>query len=279
MVVVAALTAGLLINSSGSRPTSADPYQQGPDPTAQSVQAAQGSFPITRMAVPTGNGFGGGVVYYPTSSGQGRYGGIAISPGALSTADAVGWYGSLLASNGFVVIAINTNGLFDPPAARGGELLAALRYLTQTSPARAEVDPGRLGVMGHSLGGGGVLEAEVNDPALKAAIPMNEWDVTTNLSNVRVPTMLLGSQLDTDAADSTFSWPAYNNLPSGVDKQYLELAGGNHLSMLSPNAVVGKYVVSWMKRFLDDDTRYEQFLCPIAYDSALDQHLGTCPLI
>ena len=39
----------------------------------------------------------------------------------------------------------------------------------------------------------------------------------------------------------------------------------------------GEAIVSHFKRFLDDDTRYDQFLCPAPTDSAISQYLDTCP--
>jgi dienelactone hydrolase len=254
-----------------------NPYQRGPDPTEAGLESGQGPFYVSTVDVPSGDGFGGGAIYYPAATSEGTFAGIAIAPGLLGTDATIGWYGPLLASQGFVVITISSFSLFDPPPTRGAELRAALRYLTGSSPVRGEVDASRLGVMGHSLGGGGTLEAEAADPSLKAAVPLSEWEITTNLANIRTPTMFIGSQDDLTAPDLLYSLPAYQQLPAGVAKQYVELDGASHGTALTPNPTIAKYAISWMKRYLDNDTRYDQFLCPIALDWTLSVHQGTCP--
>ncbi|HWE89507.1 MAG TPA: alpha/beta hydrolase [Pseudonocardiaceae bacterium] len=290
--VLAVLAVGLLIGAPAGHAVSGvptavpagdpggNPFQKGPDPTEAGIESGQGPFQIATVSVPPGAGFGGGIIFYPTDTSQGSYAGIAISPGIMGTDATIGWYGPLLAAQGFVVFTISTLSVYDPPSTRGDELRSALDYLTGSSPVRAEVDPNRLGVMGHSLGGGGAVEAEANDPTLKAAIPLSEWDITADLSNVRTPTMFIGAQFDVTAPDLIYSLQAYQQLPEMLDKQYLELAGGNHGTALTPTPTIAKYAISWMKRFLDNDTRYDQFLCPIvepADDPTLSAHQGTCP--
>jgi hypothetical protein len=70
------------------------------------------------------SGFGGGTIYYPSTSGS--YGGIAVSPGYTASSSSLAWYGRRLASHGFVVIVIDTNSRYDQPNSRGTQLLAAL---------------------------------------------------------------------------------------------------------------------------------------------------------
>ena len=36
-------------------------------------------------------------------------------------------------------------------------------------------------------------------------------------------------------------------------------------------------MVAWLKRFVDDDTRYEQFLCPGPSGSQIQEYRNTCP--
>ncbi len=123
--------------ATGSASAADNPYQRGPDPTRASVAAVNGPFANTSVSVPTGYGFNGGRIYYPTDTSQGTFGAIAISPGytALFSAE-LAWMGPWLASHGFVVIGIETNSRNDFDTARGTQLLAALDYLTQQSPVR-----------------------------------------------------------------------------------------------------------------------------------------------
>jgi hypothetical protein len=38
-------------------------------------------------------------------------------------------------------------------------------------------------------------------------------------------------------------------------------------------------MISWLKRFVDDDTRYDQFLCPgPSRGSDVEEYRSTCPL-
>src|SRR5690349_10642984 len=135
----------------------ANPYERGPAPTTASIEALRGPFATATVTVPASGarGFGGGTIYYPTSTSEGTFGAVAISPGFTATQSSVAWLGPRLASQGFVIITIDTLSRYDSPASRGDQLLAALDYLTTSSSVRSRIDASRLGAMGHSMGGGG----------------------------------------------------------------------------------------------------------------------------
>ncbi|WP_020666066.1 alpha/beta hydrolase family protein [Amycolatopsis nigrescens] len=272
----AAIMAGGLFLTAPVSQAAGNPHQRGPDPTPQSIVAEKGPFEVATAPAPAGNGFGGGTIYYPTDTSQGTFAGIAISPGFFGPQFSIDWYGPRLASQGFVVIAITTNALWDFPSQRADQLLAALKYLKQDSPAKDRLDGGRLGVMGHSMGGGGTMEAVLKDHSLKAAIPLTGWGITADYSGVQTPTMIIGAQFDVVAPDESYSIPFYKSLRPDLDKQFLQLAGGTHFSPNLPNTTIAKYSISWLKRFLDDDTRYQQFLCPVQPDPELSAHEATC---
>ena len=105
--------------------------ERGPDPTLASIEASRGTFATAQASVAPGNGFNGGVVYYPTDTSQGTWGALAIVPGyTAKCANEEAWMGPWLSSFGFVVICVETNSRTDYDAARGQELLAALSWLT-----------------------------------------------------------------------------------------------------------------------------------------------------
>lgn len=271
------LTASLL---AGTTPASAEiEYRKGPDPTAAALQQngtfAYTSFTLTDAQTP---GFGAATIYYPTDTTQGTFGGVAISPGYTETQSAISWLGPRLASQGFVVITFNTNSSFDQPPARGDQLLAALDYLTGSSSVKSRVDATRLAVMGHSMGGGGSLEAEKKRPSLQAGVPLAAYNTDSTWPEITTPTMLIGAQNDTIAPVASHSIPFYNSIPVTTSKAYLELAGATHNTTNSANPTTSQYAITWLKRFVDNDTRYTQFLCPApAVSSTISKYLANCP--
>ncbi|MEU4449288.1 ricin-type beta-trefoil lectin domain protein [Actinosynnema sp. NPDC050801] len=263
----------------GSAFAADNPYQRGPNPTQASVAANRGTFATAETSVGGGNGFSGAKIYYPTDTSQGRFGAIAVVPGYTATWAAEGaWMGHWLASFGFVVIGIDTLSRNDFDVARGTQLLAALDYLTQRSSVRDRVDPNRLAVMGHSMGGGGAISAALRRPTLKAAIGNAPYSPSQNLNNMRVPTVLLAGQRDGTVTPSLVSG-YYNQIPATTEKMYLELTGAGHAFPTSNNSVATRKWIPWMKIFLDQDTRYQQFLCPLMDNTGISAYRGSCPLI
>jgi dienelactone hydrolase len=276
----------------GTDPTDpTNPYQKGPDPTTSSLQASRGPFTYTTTTVSSSSasGYGGGTIYHPTNV-TGPFAAIAISPGYTGTQSTMSWYGPRLASHGFVVITIDTNSRYDQPSSRATQLMAALRQLTTFSntsshPIYRKVDPNRLGVMGHSMGGGGSLIAADNNPQLKAAIPLAPWNSSTNFSGVSVPTLIVACESDTVASVSSHASPFYNSIPNSTKKAYLEMNNGDHFCVMTGQAnepIIGKYSVSWMKRFMDNDTRYSPFLCGAPHqadlsNTAISEYRENCP--
>ncbi len=252
-------------------------YRRGPDPTRASLEATAGPFAITSVTVPAGNGFGGGTIYYPTDTTPGRYGGVAVVPGYTALQSSISWYGPRVASQGFVVITIDTNTTTDPPNSRGTQLLAALDYLTTTSPVADRVDKARLAVMGWSMGGGGTLFASKSRPSLKAAIPLAPFSGQLSFPTVTVPTLFIACQSDTIAPVASYAKPLYASLPATNKKAYVEIAGGSHYCVTTPNTSIARSVIAWLKRFVDGDTRYDPFLCPPIADPAESDHQSTCP--
>ncbi|MEV8599655.1 dienelactone hydrolase family protein [Streptomyces griseoviridis] len=276
---VAAVVA--LTTLTGPRAHAADnPYERGPAPTTASIEAARGSYAVSQTTVSSllVSDFGGGTIYYPTSTSDGTFGAVAVSPGYTGTQSSISWLGPRLASQGFVVFTIDTLTTLDQPDSRGRQLLAALDYLTQRSSVRTRVDSDRLGVIGHSMGGGGTLEAAKTRPSLRAAIPLTPWNLDKTWPEVRTPTLVVGADGDTIAPVATHAEPFYTSLPSSLDRAYLELNGATHFTPNSSNTTIAKYSVSWLKRFIDKDTRYEQFLCPLPQPSlTIEEYRGNCP--
>ncbi|MFB4425210.1 alpha/beta hydrolase family protein [Streptomyces sp. QL37] len=279
-VAAAAATAGLVTALMPGAQAADNPYERGPAPSNASIEASRGSYATSQTTVSSLSvrGFGGGTIYYPTSTSDGTFGAVVISPGFTAYQSSIAWLGPRLASQGFVVFTIDTNTTADQPASRGDQLLAALDYLTEDSSVRTRIDSSRLGVMGHSMGGGGTLEAAKDRPALQAAIPLTGWNTDKSWPEVQTPTLVIGADGDTIAPVASHSEPFYNSLPSSLDKAYLELRGATHFTPNTSNTTIAKYSISWLKRFIDNDTRYEQFLCPLPSTSlTIAEYKGNCP--
>ncbi|MEU6247594.1 alpha/beta hydrolase [Glycomyces sp. NPDC047010] len=280
-VLAAVLSAavGVAVATAPSAAAADNPYERGPAPTNSSIEAVRGSYAVSTTSVSSlVTGFGGGTVYYPTTTADGTFGAVVIVPGYTGTQSSISWLGPRLASQGFVVFTIDTNTTLDQPGQRADQLQAALDYLTERSSVRTRVDADRLAVMGHSMGGGGSLEATRENPDIKASIPMTPWHTTKSWSTISTPTLIFGAENDSVAPVASHSVPFYNSIPSSAEKMYIELNGASHFAPNSSNTTIAKYAISWLKRFVDDDTRYDQFLCPVPTGSAIEESRGTCPL-
>ena len=273
-----ALIAGSLTVATAAQ--AASPYERGPAPTSAILDASRGPFATAQQSVSSlsVSGFGGGVIYYPTSTAEGTFGAVAISPGYTASWSSISWLGPRIASHGFVVIGIETNTIFDQPASRGNQLLAALDYLTRSSSVRTRIDASRLAVAGHSMGGGGSLEAAKDRPSLQAAVPLAPWNLTKSWSSLRVPTLIIGGESDSIAPVASHSIPFYTSIPSATEKAYLELNNASHFFPQTTNTPTARQTVAWLKRFVDDDTRYDQFICPGPSSSSISDYRDTCPL-
>ena len=254
--------------------------QRGPDPTIQSIEATRGTFATAQQNVAPGNGFNGGVIYYPTDTSQGTWGALAIVPGyTAKCANEEAWMGPWLSSFGFVVICIETNSTTDFDTQRGQELLAALDWLTTSSPVKNEIDPTRLSVLGHSMGGGGMVYATEHRPSLRAAIGLAPYSPSENWSTDTVPTLVIGGQNDTVVTPSLLS-SEYTTLPASTQKDFAQIAGADHVYYTHANNVEMKLIIPWLKVFVDSDTRYTQFLCPSMPDpSTISIYQPKCPYV
>jgi dienelactone hydrolase len=281
-VKAAVVAAGLVTAMVVVQPVSAadNPYQRGPDPTVQSVAANRGTFATSSVSVPPGNGFNGGMIYYPTDTSLGTWGAMAIVPGYTARfANEEAWMGPWLASFGFVVIGVETNSLTDNDSNRGTQLLAALDYLTQQSSVRDRVDRTRLGVIGHSMGGGGAISAAERRPSLKAAVPLAPYSPSQNLATDQVPTMIISGQNDTVVTPSYLDG-LYATMPAATQSAFVEIAGVDHLFATRPNTTEMRLLIPWIKIFIDNDTRYTQFLCPsLADPSGISRYRSKCPYV
>jgi dienelactone hydrolase len=256
-----------------------NPYERGPEPSTASIEATRGSFAVSetsvsRLAV---RGFGGGTVYYPTTTSAGTFGAVAIAPGYTARQSSIAWLGPRLASQGFVVFTIDTTTTSDQPSSRGDQLRAALSYLATSSSVRDRVDGSRLAVMGHSMGGGGSLQAAKDDPAIRAVIPMTPYNLDKTWPEVVAPTLIIGAEDDRTAPVDRHAEPFYESLTRASEKAYLELRGASHFAPNVSNTTIASASIAWLKRHVDGDLRYERFICPAPPVSlTISEQRSTC---
>jgi len=281
-VIVAMLTVGPAAAQPAPNVVTPNSTQRGPDPTIASIEATRGTFATAQMSVAAGNGFGGGVVYYPTDTSQGTWGALAIVPGyTAKCANEEAWMGPWLSSFGFVVVCIETNTTTDSDSQRAAELLAALNWLTTASPVKGEVDPNRLSVLGHSAGGAGAIEAAEQRPSLRAMIGLAPGfpGMGLSMASDQVPSLIVGGQADGTVTPSYLT-NLYATLPASTQSARAEIAGASHTYYTHANNVEMKLIIPWLKVFLDSDTRYEQFLCPSLPDpSTISMYQSKCPYV
>ncbi|WP_156758141.1 alpha/beta hydrolase family protein [Actinokineospora pegani] len=254
---------------------------KGPAPTEQSVRAERGPFAVKKQIVApqSGRAFNKGTIYYPDDTSQGDFGAVAVIPGFLEPEFTTSWYGPTLASHGFVVITLEPIAITDFPDPRSSQLLAAVRWLATQSPVADRVDPDRLAVMGHSMGGGGTLIAASKNPDLKAAIPLAPWNLNPDFSDVTVPTLIVGADNDFIAPVAMHADPMAASLAGKPNQGYIKLKGANHFTTNGYTPTVTKFTVSWLKRYVDEDSRYTQFLCPNPQpDNTFVSFALTCPV-
>lgn len=261
-------------------PAHADGYERGPDPTAADL-LDNGDFTVSTTSVSSlVSGFGGGTIYYPTSTAEGTYGGVVFSPGYTARASSYAGVARRVASHGFVVLVIDTNTIYDQPDSRGRQLLDAVDYLTEnaSSTVAARLDESRIAVAGHSMGGGGTLYAADNrSTEIKTAVALQPWHTDKTWPGVDIPTMIIGAENDAIAGVGSHAIPFYNTLTGAPEKAYGEIDGAGHLIANTDDDWQGRLFVSWLKRYLDEDRRYDAFLCPAPSSFSLSDYRDTCP--
>jgi hypothetical protein len=127
------------------------------------------------------------------------------------------------------------------------------------------------------MGGGGALEVGDRNanPRVKAVVGLQPWDIGS-FAGMDVPSMIIGAQNDLIAPVGSHAEPFYTQITQ-AEKQYVELAGADHLVGTSDQTIQARSAIAWFKRYLDNDTRYNQFLCPPISGAGVSETRNTCP--
>jgi hypothetical protein len=255
-------------------------FQRGPNPTPTTLLGV-GPFATTQVDVSgAGAGYNNVTICYPNDTSQGTFGGVVVMPGFISFKAQMMWACRKIASHGFVVAVAETNTIFDFPGQRADQTQAIIRHLSGNgAPAqvRQRLDTTRWASTGWSMGGGGALETgQRNNPHVEAVVGFEPWDLTS-FGGMQAPALIVGAQSDFVAPPGSMARPFYNSI-TRVEKYYVEVAGQSHFVGSSDNPVQSAATIAWLKRWVDNDTRYDQFLCPTPRNSAISAIEASCPL-
>lgn len=209
--------------------------------------------------------FAGAMVFYPlTLSFDLPNGAIAFVPGFRANAAMYEWWGPALASLGYTVFILETNSPTDALAARADALVAAVDFIKSENqnadaPIVNKIDPDKIAIMGHSMGGGAslVAAAELGNN-IGAVIPLALYccepgqSFSSDYSNVSAPALVIASAVDEVAPPAEHARLVYDSI--GSAKIYLELAEGDHMFVTNSGeekSTLGRYVLAFLKDNLD----------------------------
>jgi dienelactone hydrolase len=261
----ALLTAAVLLT-----PLPSSAIQNGPTPVAAKLNEA-GPYEVASYSIPTADaeakGHGGGTVYYPRAAANETFGVVAMMPGFLAFQAVYAKLVRKIASHGFIVANLDSVGRADFPEARATQLAAGLAHVAELArggrvPYASVADPSRRAIMGNSMGGGAALSAMVLDPTLKAAVALQPWHTIKRFPGIKTPTLIVACQTDGIAPNQAHADLFYASLPGKLPRAEIEVKDTGHLcaTFLTSEAnlnTMGKSAVAWLKRFLDDDLRYD----------------------
>lgn len=230
-------------------------------------------------------------IVYPVGA-TAPFAAIAIVPGFVSPEASIADWGPFLASWGIVTMTIGTSnpttGAPDTsvlPPVRGDALIDALTTIKgentrSGSPLAGQLDLSRLAVAGWSMGGGGTLIDANTHPELKAVFAMEPWNTDTSYPNDTVPTLIFAGTSD-GLAGPPMPQNQYQSIPATTPKILYEINNGSHYVSTSPTnsstdmapdsastGNVARFGLSWLKVYLECDTRFRQFLTVKPADSA-----------
>ena len=220
-----------------------------------------------------GDDYDGSTIYYPQNT-VGLLPSIIIIPGFANPQLSIQAWGPFLASHGIACMTIGTNSLFDEVMDRKIALQDALISLKAeqsrlTSPLFNNLDTNLIALGGWSMGGGGAQLVATEDSSIKAILAFCPWIdpavVSPALLNHNTPILFFSGQIDAVAPPSSHADVQYNYTPSSTNKLKYEVLLGGHTIANNPIngfGEVGRMGVSWLKKYLVNDSCY----CPLLLD-------------
>jgi hypothetical protein len=217
-----------------------------------------------------------GKIYYPTDA-KPPFAAVSFALGFIENRSQLEWWGPVLASHGFVSFHNDPTTSLDVPGQRAEDLTAQVKKLIAEntrsgSPLMGKLDLTRLGLMGHSMGGGGTLIAgNTLKDMVAALVPLQPWSnplidgatSITSFPSITAPTLILGAENDAVASVADHAVPFYGTIKA--TKAYAEVKGADHMIGTTSGSVQvrtlqARLALAWLKIYLEDDKRYEDFI-------------------
>ena len=151
-----------------------------------------------------------GRVYVPVAASPGSSPGVVVAHGFAGSAALMHTWSLALAHAGFVVVAPDLPGhgtdMTAPPTdgVEGGLLASAVLAAADRLRAIPAVDPDRIGLLGHSMGSGAVLDAAIGEPErFAAAVAVSPTDADVDPTTPRDLLLLAGANESRFVANAT----------------------------------------------------------------------------
>jgi predicted dienelactone hydrolase len=272
------------------------PNAQAPDPGQRGLYAT-GAFSITTTNPETGSTIDA-VIYYPASGDAidpagAPYAAIVFAHGFMASPSSYPGNADHLASWGYIVA------LPDLPEndteVRQSDARHMFSYLERAnsdvaSPLYGMINPARLGVTGHSLGGLTAMILAARDPRVRAAVALDPtnahsiigaepWDYAAEAPNTTAPLLVLGAPSQLCNAEAGYN-AMYDSVGS-VHRTKLVIAGASHCDFMDTDSqlhifgcnlfcggsyatarvtLVERYTTAWFNYYLRGQTEYYDYL-------------------
>jgi hypothetical protein len=200
----------------------------------------------------------GVTVFYPCTM-SGTYKTVTLSGGFTNVKEDMYWLANYLVKNNVIVFAVsaesNTSTLNYEKTHKACFNLIKSENAKSTSKIYGKV--GKIGLIGYSMGGGGVLDAAQDmGSQIDTVIGLAPYNPETELSGVKASVYMLVGSSDIVAPPSSHAEPAYDDLPNIITKG-LGLIGESfsHLDFVDDNPEqqdpVKTMVLAWLQYVLD----------------------------
>jgi predicted dienelactone hydrolase len=187
-------------------------------------------------------------IYYPANNGGvdasgAPYPALVFAPGFLANATSYSGNGEHLASWGNIVA------IPDFPSqdaeVRASDVQYLFSYLMGENTRGDslffnQIEPSRLGLTGHSLGGLNTLMiAARNDPFLMAGValdpaggPFSSWDYEAELPHATAPLLVIGSEMESELCNSSAIYNDMFPYIGATHRVKIVIAGGSHCDFM-----------------------------------------------